>query len=86
LRRSRKFYHKQISLAEYQSFSTYDRVLIDASFYWVHRRLFEPGDYLVAIASHIITKEIPQWTLQTIWWHDRPNETDATSSWPRTRS
>jgi hypothetical protein len=78
-----KFYHKQVSLAEYQSFSTYDRVLIDASFYWVHQRLFEPGDYLVAIASHVITKEIPQWTLQTIWWHDRPNETDYAKDRPR---
>lgn len=69
------FYHKKLSMAEYRALSTYDRVLIDASFYWVHQRLFEDGDYLAAVASHVVTKEIPQWTLQTIWWHDRPDET-----------
>lgn len=69
------FYYKQISKQEYDSFSTYDRVLLDASFYWVHKRLFEPGDYLVAVASHIVTREIGQWTLQTVWWYDRPNDT-----------
>jgi hypothetical protein len=68
------FYHKKLSLADYNALSEYDRVLIDASFYWAHGRVFEDGDYLVAIASHVISKEIPQWTLQTFWWHDKPDE------------
>lgn len=69
------FYYKKLTMAEYRKLSTYDQVLIDASFYWVHKRLFEDGDYLVAVASHVITREIPQWTLQTIWWHDKPDDT-----------
>jgi hypothetical protein len=76
------FYHKKISLAEYEAFSEYDRVLIDASFYWAHGRVFEDGDYLVAIASHVITKEIDQWTLQSAWWHDQPNEGDYAKDRP----
>ncbi len=69
------FYYKKLSMAEYNTLSTYDRVLIDASFWWVHGRLFEDGDYLASVASHVITRELPSWTLQTLWWHDKPDQT-----------
>ncbi len=67
------FYFKQIFEADYQQLSDWDRVLLDASFYWAHGRLFEFGDYVVAVASHVITKEMPSWTLQTAWWHPEPS-------------
>ncbi len=86
-----EFYFKQLSQADYDALSTYDQVLLDASFYWVHQRLFQPGDYVVSIASHIVTKEMPPWTLQTVWWHpdpeaspyakDRPNIPRAKGPW-----
>jgi hypothetical protein len=68
------FYYKKLSAQDYEALSTYDKVLLDASFYWVTGRLFEPGDYLVSVASHVITKEMPSWTLQTAWWHDEPDQ------------
>ena len=76
------FYHKKLSQAEFDALSDNDRALIDASFYWAHGRVFQDGDYLVAIASHVITKEIPQWTLQTLWWSDQP---DADNEFTRDR-
>ena len=76
------FYYKKLTLADYKALSTYDRVLLDASFYWVHGRLFEDGDYLVSVASHIITREIPSWTLQSVWWHNKPNEGDYAKDRP----
>ena len=76
------FYYKKLSKAEYDALSTYDRVLIDLSFYWVHQKPFEDGDYLVAVASHVVTKEIPQWTLQTFWWHDKPDDGDYAKDRP----
>jgi mono/diheme cytochrome c family protein len=31
-----------------------------------------PGDWLVLLALHVTTKEIPDWVWATYWWHDRP--------------
>jgi hypothetical protein len=31
------------------------------------------GDYLVVIAMHVSTKEIPDWVWATFWWHDHPD-------------
>ena len=33
----------------------------------------EVGDHAVLVAAHVTTKEIPDWTWQTYWWHDEPN-------------
>jgi hypothetical protein len=33
-----------------------------------------PGDYLALVAMHVTTKEIPEWTWATLWWHDRPDD------------
>ena len=31
------------------------------------------GDHLALVAAHVSTKEIPDWTWQTYWWHDAPS-------------
>jgi hypothetical protein len=76
------FYFKQISQQDYNALSTYDQVLLDAAFYWVTKRLFEPGDYVVSVASHVITKEMPSWTLQTAWWHPNPDQSPYAADRP----
>ncbi len=68
------FYHKEITQADYDALTVNDRILLDLSFYWAHNRPFKIGDYVVAIASHVITKEIPYWTLQSAWWSDKPDD------------
>ncbi len=30
-----------------------------------------PGDVVVLVAVHLTTKEVPDWTWTTLWWHDR---------------
>lgn len=30
------------------------------------------GDVWVLVALHVITKEVPDWTWSTFWWHDKP--------------
>ena len=36
------------------------------------------GDHVALVAAHVTTKEIPDWTWQTYWWHDAPKgEADA---------
>lgn len=77
-----RFYYRILRQADYDAMSTYDKVLIDASFYWVHGRMFEDGDSLAAVASHLITQESQYWTLQTFWWHDRPDETEYATDRP----
>lgn len=32
------------------------------------------GDFLVLLALHLTTKEIPDWVWTTYWWHDRPDD------------
>jgi hypothetical protein len=32
------------------------------------------GDYMLFIGMHATSKEIADWTWQTFWWHDRPND------------
>ena len=78
----RDFYFKKLTRKDYEALSTYDQVLIDLSFYWVHKRPFQDGDYLVAVASHVVTKEMPSWTLQTFWWHDKPDAGDYAKDRP----
>lgn len=50
-----------------------DRAILDASAWWAYGRAFAPTDYLALIAMHIMTKEQPAWTFQSVWWHDQPN-------------
>jgi hypothetical protein len=32
------------------------------------------GNYLVLVAMHCTTKEIPDWVWATFWWHDKPDD------------
>jgi len=32
------------------------------------------GDYLLYLGMHVTSKEIDDWTWQTFWWHDEPND------------
>jgi hypothetical protein len=51
-----------------------DHALLDASAWWAYNRAFQQGDYLIVVAMHILTKEQPAWTFQSVWWHDRPDQ------------
>jgi hypothetical protein len=71
------FYHRQLNQAELRELSTCDRALLDASAYWAYNRAFEPGDYVVLVAMHIMTKEQQDWTFQSLWYHpdaDKPGK------------
>ncbi|MCV6639470.1 hypothetical protein [Candidatus Albibeggiatoa sp. nov. NOAA] len=68
------FYYHQVTQEEWNNFSKADQAILSASSYWANGKPFEPGDYLVTIAMHINTKEVPTWSLTSVWWSDRPNE------------
>ena len=34
----------------------------------------QTGDFMVLVALHYTTKEIPDWVWATFWWHDSPEE------------
>lgn len=67
------FYHHQVSEADWASFDEADKAIINAASYWLNGQPFGAGDYLVTVAMHINTKEIPSWGLQSVWWSDRPD-------------
>lgn len=68
------FIHHRVTAAEWAAMDPGDRALLNQSARWTYNRDFRPGDYLVTIATHIITKEMPDWAMQTFWWHDHPND------------
>ena len=68
------FIYHQVTEEEYSTLSENDRVLLDLSASWAYGGTFEPNDYLVSVAMHINTREIPAWTLQSIWW-EPPSDT-----------
>jgi hypothetical protein len=55
-----RFHHLRIGAAELAAVRA-----IDSS--------AQAGDWLVLLALHITTKEIPDWVWATWWWHDRPD-------------
>lgn len=63
-----QFYHFKPDLS---TLDTCDQALLDASAYYAYGKMFEQGDYLVLVAMHIMTKEQPDWTFQSVWWSDR---------------
>lgn len=68
------FYHHKITEREWQrDFDECDKAVLNASSYWAYNQPFGPGDYLVTVAMHINTKEIPSWALQSVWWSDQPD-------------
>lgn len=67
------FYHHRVTQADWDSFDEADKAIINAASYWLNNQPFGVGDYLVTMAMHINTKEIPSWGLQSVWWTDRPD-------------
>jgi hypothetical protein len=71
------FYHRQLNATELSQLSTCDRALLDASAYWAYNRAFQPGDYIVLVAMHIMTKEQQDWTFQSLWYHPDADKSDT---------
>lgn len=69
-----EFYFQRLDEAAWMSLDPKDRWMIDAASRWAHGQPFEPGDYVVVVASHLMTAEIEQWTLQSAWWSDEPKK------------
>ncbi|UVO55460.1 hypothetical protein [Sphingomonas sp. SUN039] len=65
-----QFYNYRPNLA---TMAQCDRAILDASAYYAYGRMFQQGDYLVLVAMHVMSKEQPAWTFQSVWWSDRPN-------------
>jgi hypothetical protein len=63
-----------------------DKAILDQSANAAFGRSFQSGDYLVMVAMHIITKEQPAWTFQSVYWSDRPNEGANSANRPPIRS
>ncbi|GEM_PF-900931 len=80
-----EFYHHQVTTDEWQNvFDESDRAIIDAASHWANGRAFEPGkDYLVTVAMHVNTREIPSWALQSVWWSDKADEGPYAENRPR---
>lgn len=68
------FYHQRVDSTFWSQLDDYDRAMLDAASRWATDQPFEIGDFVVTVAMHINTKEISSWTLQSVWWHDRPDE------------
>ena len=64
-----RFYSKKYTDIDLNALSDCDRAILDASAYWTYKRAFQAGDSLALVAMHIITKEQPNWTFQSAWWH-----------------
>lgn len=68
------FYYHKVTKQDWDSFDKADKAIITAASLWANNKPFEVGDYLVTVAMHVNTKELPSWTLQSVWWSDIPNE------------
>lgn len=68
------FYHRRIDASEWESMDAADQAILTTAACWLYDRPFQAGDYLATVAMHINTKEIPQWALQSLWWHDQPDQ------------
>jgi hypothetical protein len=67
------FYYHKVTADDWASFDEADKAIINAASYWSYNQPFGVGDFLVTIAMHVNTKEIPTWTMQSVWWSDQPN-------------
>lgn len=69
-----RFYFHRVTQQDWDNFNDADKAILNAASYWLSNQAFEVGDYLVTVAMHINTKELPSWTLQSIWWSDEPDK------------
>jgi len=67
-----EFYHHKITKNDWANFSPEDKAILNAASYWAHNKPLGIGDYIVTIAMHVNTKEIPTWALQSVWWSNSP--------------
>jgi len=69
------FMHVQISGEVLKNhFTATDRALLDQATIWAYGDKsggFEAGDFLVVVAMHVNTKELPSWAFQSVWWSPR---------------
>ena len=77
-----QFYFHKVTDDDWSSFNDADRAILNASSQWAYDDGFGPGDYLVTIAMHINTKEVPGWGLQSAYWSDHPDEGADSSDRP----
>ena len=68
------FYYHKVTEEDWKGFSDADKANLNAASNWSYDRNFGIGDYLVTVAMHVNTKELPSWTLQSLWWSDTPDE------------
>lgn len=68
------FYYHKVTAEDWQRFNDADKAILQASSYWANNQPFEIGDYLITVAMHVNTKELYDWTLQSVWWSDEPNK------------
>lgn len=68
------FYYHKITQADWDAFDESDKAILMAASYWAYNKPIGVGDYLITIASHINTKEIYTWTMQSAWWSDTPDK------------
>lgn len=76
------FYHHQVTQADWDSFDDGDKAILNTSSLWANGREFQVGDYLITIAMHVNTKEIPSWGLQSVWWSDQPDSKPYSANRP----
>jgi len=69
-----QFYYLKLDKETLANFTKADSCIVNSTFNYVHNEDFQEGDYLVSIAMHYLTKELKDWTMQTVWWHDKPME------------
>ncbi|MEL7004454.1 MAG: hypothetical protein AAFN93_17215, partial [Bacteroidota bacterium] len=72
-----EFYHWQVSEEEWLEMNDVDKAIISQSAYWAYGEDFQPGDYLVLVAMHVMTKELPTWTFQSFWWDNTSQAQDS---------
>lgn len=67
------FYHHKVTQDDWDMFTEADKAIITAASLWLYDEPFKVGDYLATVAMHVVTKEIPSWSFQSVWWSPTPN-------------
>jgi hypothetical protein len=68
------FFHQTLTREDLDALTANDRAILDTASYWAYGEPFTDDDIIVSIAMHIFTKEMPAWTMQSLWWHDQPDQ------------
>lgn len=76
------FYYHKITEEDWAAFDDADKAILNAAGYWANNQAIGVGDYLITIAMHVNTKELPSWTLQSVWWSDEPDKGEYAADRP----